>query len=63
MSNTILKNEEQLKAYLEAQNEQIQCIVANGFLDSEIEFGHTQKPDLWDYADGVDTISFALTIC
>lgn len=57
------ESEEKLRKHLEDHDEQIQCVVANGFLDSEVQFGHTQKPNLWDYADNVDTISFALTIC
>ncbi|MGY0392401.1 acyl-CoA reductase [Bizionia sp. KMM 8389] len=40
----------------------IQCIVAKDILDSEINFGETQNPQLWDYADNVDTISFLLKI-
>ncbi|MEM6517360.1 MAG: acyl-CoA reductase, partial [Bacteroidota bacterium] len=52
-----------LKTQLNTLSDKIQCVVANGFLDSEIEFGQTQKPNLWDYADDVDTISFALKIC
>jgi hypothetical protein len=27
-------------------------------LDIEIRFGETQNPQLWDYADGVDTMEF-----
>ncbi|MEM5564897.1 acyl-CoA reductase [Psychroserpens sp. AS72] len=55
-------SEEQLKATLKEKSDAIQCVVANGFLDSEIKFGQTQLPNLWDYADDVDTISFAQTI-
>jgi len=40
------------------ENEQIQCIVANQGIEDEIAFGETQKPKLWDYADGVDTLQF-----
>ncbi len=54
---------EELKKMLNTKNEQIQCVVSKGFIDKEIEFGQTQLPNLWDYADGVDTISFSLTIC
>ena len=32
----------------------IQCIVGNGYLN----FGHAQKPSLFDYADGFDTMKF-----
>ncbi|RLD29372.1 MAG: acyl-CoA reductase [Bacteroidetes bacterium] len=51
---------EQIINKLEADKEHIQCIVSNGFIDNEIKFGGTQKPQLWDYADGVDTIAFLL---
>ena len=34
--------------------EKIQCVVGHG----HIPFGKAQKPDLWDYADGVNTMSF-----
>ncbi|OBX24166.1 MULTISPECIES: acyl-CoA reductase [Bizionia] len=51
-----------LKDKLQADSDKIQCVVANGLLDSEIPFGQTQNPQLWDYADNVDTISFLLKI-
>jgi len=47
---------------LEAKKEQIQCIVSNGFIKNEIAFGATQKPQLWDYADDVDSIKFLSSI-
>ncbi|GGK15451.1 acyl-CoA reductase [Yeosuana aromativorans] len=53
---------EQLKEKLYSQKDAIQCIVSNGFIENEIAFGHTQKPQLWDYADDVDSIEFLLTI-
>lgn len=53
---------ETLKVKLKAQAHQIQCIVSKNFLDGEIAFGETQKPQLWDYADGVDTVKFLLAI-
>jgi hypothetical protein len=51
-----------LQIRLQSENEQIQCIVSNNLVDNSIDFGCTQKPNLWDYADNVDTISFLLTI-
>jgi hypothetical protein len=44
------------------REEQIQCVVArSGFLSSAtIDFGTTQTPELWSYADGVDTLQFLL---
>ncbi|MDG5491933.1 acyl-CoA reductase [Psychroserpens sp. SPM9] len=56
-------SEADLKTQLEEKKEQIQCVVSNGILDSEIKFGQTQLPNLWDYADNVDTITFSLKIC
>lgn len=53
---------ESLKTKLEADKDYIQCVVSNGFSKNEIAFGTTQKPKLWDYADGVDSIKFLLRI-
>lgn len=53
---------EDLKTRLEAENEQIQCIVSKGIIQKSIPFGKTQKPKLWDYADNVDTIKFLQSI-
>jgi hypothetical protein len=49
---------ENLKKTLEANKENLQCIVSNNVLQSEIEFGQTQHPRLWDYADNVNTLDF-----
>nr|WP_321223774.1 acyl-CoA reductase [uncultured Psychroserpens sp.] len=56
-------SKDDLKKTLEIKSDAIQCIVSNGFLDTEIKFGQTQLPNLWDYADNVDTIAFSLKIC
>ena len=40
-----------------AHSEKLQDIIKN-----EIAFGMTQKPQLWDYADDVDSIEFLLEI-
>ena len=52
----------QLNEKLRADEGQIQCIVSKGFTENEIAFGATQKPELWDYADSVDSIEFLLAI-
>nr|WP_294787166.1 acyl-CoA reductase [uncultured Flavobacterium sp.] len=52
---------EDLEKRLETDSDQIQCIVSNGLTKNSIAFGETQKPQLWDYADNVDTITFLLT--
>ena len=51
-----------LKEKLDGEKQQIQCIVSKGFTKNEIAFGATQKPELWDYADSVDSIEFLLAI-
>jgi len=53
---------EELQIRLQSENEQIQCIVSNNLIKNSIDFGQTQKPNLWDYADNINTISFLLTI-
>jgi hypothetical protein len=54
-------NIEDLRARIKADAEQIQCIVSNDLIENSIPFGQTQNPQLWDYADNVDTITFLLT--
>lgn len=39
------------------ETDQIQCIVSNT-LKGAVKFGQTQRPQLTDYADGVDTLKF-----
>lgn len=52
------ENLDDLGKRLENESNQIQCIVSNNLVKNSVEFGATQKPNLWDYADNVDTISF-----
>lgn len=56
------ENTDDLKHKLKEDQENIQCIVSSGFTDSEISFGETQKPELWNYADDIDTIDFLIKI-
>ena len=49
---------ESLKNRLTADKDLLQCVVSNNFIEQSIAFGQTQRPKLWDYADGVDTIDF-----
>lgn len=46
-----------LNESLKSNSDLIQCIVSNK-LDASIPFGKAQEPELWDYADNVDTIAF-----
>ena len=43
-----------LRAELKQHSEAIQCIVSQ----EDTPFGQAQQPQLWDYADGVDTLQF-----
>ncbi len=53
-----------LKKYSTLNREQIQCIVSNNkFIEEALDPGMSQKPELWDYADNVDTITFLINIC
>ena len=51
-----------LKEKLTTDAEKIQCVVAHNFTTEEVAFGETQIPQLWDYADGVDTLNFILKL-
>ncbi|MEJ2596286.1 MAG: acyl-CoA reductase [bacterium] len=52
-----------LTASLSSLKEDIQCIVSHeAFLQDVIPFGESQKPGLGDYADGVDTLQFLLSL-
>ncbi|RNC87348.1 MAG: acyl-CoA reductase [Winogradskyella sp.] len=53
---------EELQTLLKTQEDNIQCVVANGFLADEILFGASQNPQLWNYADNVDTVDFLLKL-
>ncbi|MGZ3873152.1 MAG: acyl-CoA reductase, partial [Mucilaginibacter sp.] len=50
-----------VQTLLESESENIQCIVSQLPLAVEsqvVDFGMSQQPALWDYADGVDTMEF-----
>ncbi len=50
---------DELQNKLTINRNQIQCIVSGGsVVKDSIPFGNAQKPELWDYADGVDTMAF-----
>lgn len=51
-----------LQEKLRADAESIQCIVADINIENQVAFGQTQHPELHDYADGVDTLTFLTTL-
>lgn len=53
------ENGDSLKNQLESQKNKIQCIVANSQVwEGAVPFGSAQRPEVWEYADGVDTLAF-----
>ncbi|MBA6153599.1 acyl-CoA reductase [Gelidibacter maritimus] len=51
-----------LKQLINENKSSIQCVVSKGVTEDSVAFGQTQHPQLWDYADNVDTIAFLLKI-
>jgi len=49
------EDEKDLQEKLQQNKENLQCVVGR---EAEVDFGQTQQPKLWDYADGVDTLKF-----
>jgi hypothetical protein len=50
-----------VQALLTRESENIQCIVSDVPLtvsNQAVDFGKSQQPALWDYADGIDTMDF-----
>ncbi|HBD25732.1 acyl-CoA reductase [Flavobacterium sp.] len=52
------ENLEEITTRLNADAEQIQCVVSKNLIPNSVAFGQTQQPRLWDYADNVDTLAF-----
>ena len=52
------ENLEDVKKRLENDTDQIQCVVSNNLIPNSVAYGQTQQPNLWDYADNVDTLAF-----
>ncbi len=51
-----------LKSKLINEKEQIQVIVSNIDFNNSVRFGQTQQPQLWEYADGIDTLDFLIKL-
>ncbi len=49
---------DEVKSFIKSNHEKIQVVVGKDF----IPFGYAQKPNLVDYADGVDTMKFLVTL-
>ncbi len=56
-------NETALRNRISVNSHLIQCVVSDaGIVENEVSFGKSQSPELWDYADGIDTMEFLLSI-
>ncbi len=55
---------ESLKAELEGLRPKLQCVVATGtsVWPEALPFGTAQLPNVWDFADGVDTLKFLASL-
>ena len=51
-----------LAAKIATVKDQIQCVVGSINDLTDVYFGDAQKPELWDYADGVDTLKFLISL-
>jgi len=54
-------NDSELNGMISFHQENLQCIVGNHKL-CNVSFGRTQNPELWDYADGINTLDFINSI-
>lgn len=56
-------SEDILRNSLMVRSEEIQCVLSQtSFLPNTIQLGGGQHPELWDYADGVDTLKFLINL-
>jgi len=57
-------NLSEIENFVNQNSEKLQCVVSNLDIPNvkTIKLGETQKPQLWDYADNVDTIEFLLKL-
>lgn len=57
------KNKKEAYQFVKENKENIQCIVSNDKnINDRVDYGKSQKPNLSDYADKIDTISFLINL-
>jgi len=57
------KNEAFIHNYIKTNESAIQCVVSNtGFNIDSVEFGKSQSPTLFDFADNIDVMNFLLNL-
>lgn len=63
LNYSFYKDMKEVKEELEQRKDEIQCVVSAtpDEFNSGVYFGESQSPEVWDYADGVDTMQFLLS--
>ena len=57
------QNIDEVNLYHALNQEKIQCITSDKCsIENSIDFGSAQNPELWDYADDVNTLNFLRNI-
>lgn len=51
----------EVQEIIEENQDRLQCVVSHCNIKKIVEFGETQNPKLYDYADNIDTFNFLLT--
>lgn len=52
-------DQDDIRSKLDLNKDKIQCVVSKpGLMQGSVAFGQAQFPQLWDYADGIDTMRF-----
>ena len=52
-----------VKQKIDIEQDSIQCVIANDtVIKDATPFGESQKPQLWDYADNIDTLEFLIAL-
>ncbi len=53
-------NLQEIIQFVDVNSGSIQAVCSDNLLEGSVEFGQMQFPELWDYADGVNTLEFLL---
>ena len=55
------KDIKEVQEIIEENQNRLQCVVSHYNIKNSVEFGETQNPKLYEYADNIDTFDFLLT--
>ena len=51
-----------LKMKLNIEKDKIQCVTSDSKIIGNLKLGRAQSPNLWDYSDNIDTLSFLMNL-